>query len=101
MITLGIITITVFSLTACSTNNSDSAKESFIADTVTLNNLKDYNSQNIRIDINELKLQGEDTSRFNNFLFKDAHLNLNIGVDRTDQPANLVSKVTFDKKIIL
>lgn len=45
---LGLAALAVFSLSACSTKNSDEAKKAFISDTVALNNSKDYNAQKVK-----------------------------------------------------
>ena len=46
---LGLAALAVFSLSACSTKNSDEAKKAFISDTVALNNSKDYNAQKVKL----------------------------------------------------
>ncbi|MDM5146713.1 hypothetical protein ICE98_03863 [Lactococcus lactis] len=56
---LGLAALAVFSLSACSTKNSDEAKKAFISDTVALNNSKDYNAQKVKLDVNEFKLHGK------------------------------------------
>lgn len=95
---LGITALAVVTLSACSTKNSDAAKKAFISDTVALNNSKTDNAQNIKIDVNEFKLHGEDRSELNKLFSKGAGLDLNIGLDRTHQLAALSGKFTFDKK---
>ena len=81
---LGITALAVVTLSACSTKNSDAAKKAFISDTVALNNSKEYNAQNVKLDVNEFKLHGEDSSEFNKMFSKGTHLNVNIGLDKTN-----------------
>lgn len=95
---LGITALAVVTLSACSTKNSDAAKKAFISDTVALNNSKEYNAQNVKLDVNEFKLHGEDSSEFNKMFSKGAHLNVNLGLDKTNQLAALAGTITLDKK---
>ncbi|HAV95742.1 MAG TPA: hypothetical protein DCW64_08700, partial [Lactococcus lactis] len=68
---LGLAALAVFSLSACSTKNSDEAKKAFISDTVALNNSKDYNAQKVKVDVNEFKIHGGgDNSEFNKIFNK-------------------------------
>ena len=95
---LGITALAVVTLSACSTKNSDAAKKAFISDTVALNNSKEYNAQNVKLDVNEFKLHGEDSSEFNKMFSKGTHLNVNLGLDKTNQLAALAGTITLDKK---
>ncbi|PLW59979.1 hypothetical protein [Lactococcus lactis] len=96
---LGIAALAVFSLSACSTKNSDEAKKAFISDTVALNNSKDYNAQKVKVDVNEFKIHGGgDNSEFNKIFNKGAGLDFNIGLDKTNQLAVLDGKLTVAKK---
>lgn len=76
-------------------------KKAFISDTVALNNSKEYNAQNVKLDVNEFKLHGEDSSEFNKMFSKGTHLNVNLGLDKTNQLAALAGTITLDKKIII
>ncbi|MDM7659452.1 hypothetical protein [Lactococcus lactis] len=96
---LGLAALAVFSLSACSTKNSDEAKKAFISDTVALNNSKDYNAQKVKVDVNEFKIHGGgDNSEFNKIFNKGAGLDFNIGLDKTNQLAVLDGKLTVAKK---
>lgn len=96
---LGLAALAVFSLSACSTKNSDEAKKAFISDTVALNNSKDYNAQKVKVDVNEFKIHGGgDDSEFNKIFNKGAGLDFNIGLDKTNQLAVLDGKLTVAKK---
>ena len=96
---LGLAALAVFSLSACSTKNSDEAKKAFISDTVALNNSKDYKAQKVKVDVNEFKIHGGgDNSEFNKIFNKGAGLDFNIGLDKTNQLAVLDGKLTVAKK---
>ena len=96
---LGLAALAVFSLSACSTKNSDEAKKAFISDTVALNNSKDYNAQKVKVDVNEFKIHGGgDNSDFNKIFNKGAGLDFNMGLDKTNQLAVLDGKLTVAKK---
>jgi hypothetical protein len=96
---LGFVALATLMLSACSPKNSDEAKKAFISDTVALNNSKEYNAQNVKIDINEFKVHGEDnSSEFNKLFSKGVGLDLNLGLDKTKQLAVLDGKLTADKK---
>lgn len=95
---LGLTALAVFSLSACSTKNSDEAKKAFISDTVALNNSKDYNAQKVKVDVNEFKIHGGgDNSEFNKIFNKGARLDFNIGLDKTNQLAVIDGKLSLAK----
>ncbi|MCT1226320.1 hypothetical protein EFM07_01915 [Lactococcus lactis] len=97
-ISLGLVALSVLTLSACSTKNSDEAKKAFISDTVALNNSKEYNSQNVKIAVNEFKVHGDDSSEFNQLFSKGAGFDFNIGLDKTNQLAVIDGKISLAKK---
>ena len=95
---LGMTAVALISLSACSAKNSDTAKKAFISDTLALNNSKEYNSQDLKIDVNQLEFQGKDSSELNKSLKQGLHLDLTASLDKSNQLASLSTKFNFDKK---
>ncbi len=87
LLTAGVVALAAFSLSACSSKNSDAAKKAYIDDMVALNS-KDYNSQDLSVSVDQFKASGTSSADMNKYL-NGSSFDFKVGLDSKNQAASL------------